>query len=504
MSRVKPYEGDQPYIFISYAHANSPAVMEVVQELTDRGCRVWYDEGIEVGSEWPEYIAQHLAASGLMIAFLSNAYMRSDNCRREMHYALTKRIPTVNIFLEDTQMTPGMEMQIGNLYALMKFTMSDAVFYDRLFSAPQLGTELFAEGGQTSKKKTKAQRRTKVPVDLTAEAKKQKKRKRRRIVRLSVLLVLLAAFITLGIIGYSTGLAQRLFIKHRQTAFEPLPDSTVVQLETPLLEQAAREYAGIPEGELRVGDLAGLTELYVVGDRYSFTPPDGEGEAAGPITELSDLRYFTDLRKLSLVDQPLRSLESLPVCGIEYLDISGCKVTGLSGIGNLPNLREITTDGCPLRELGDIGSCLQLRRISLLGANLSDFSAVKPLTRLAEIALSDCGINELRTLMGLSSLTDVALYDCDLRGSFFKAFDNEYGIVSLTLVDCKLNSTDNLKDFTGLTTLRLARTGENLDWSALADLPALKTVTIDESMEGVIRDALNGSSVSLLLVADAA
>ena len=504
MSRVIPYEGDQPYIFISYAHANAPAVMEVVQALSDRGCRVWYDEGIEVGSEWPEYIAQHLAASGLMIAFLSNAYMRSDNCRREMHYALTKRIPTVNIFLEDTQMTPGMEMQIGNRFALMKHTMSEAVFYDKLFAAPQLNAALFAEDGQTAKKTRRTPGRKKVPADLTVEAKKQKKRKRRRIVRLCVLLVLFAALITLGIVGYSTGLAQRLFIKHRQTAVEPLSDSTVAQFETPLLEQAAREYAGLPEGELHVGDLAGLTELYIVGDRYSFTPPDGETASAGTITDLSDMRYFTDLRKLSLVDQPLRSLESLPVCGVEYLDVSGCRITGLSGIGNLPNLREITADGCPLRDLGDIGSCLQLRRLSLLGANISDFSAIKPLIRLAEVALSGCGINELRTLMGLSSLTDVAFYDCDLRGSFFKAFDNEYGIVSLTLVDCKLNSTDNLKDFTGLTTHRLERTGENLDWSALCALPSLKTVTVDESMASALRDVLDGSNIALLLTEDSA
>ena len=498
MSSVKPYEGDQPYIFISYAHANSPAVMEVAQELSDQGYRIWYDEGIEVGSEWPEYIAQRLAASGLMIAFISNAYMRSDNCRKEMHYALTKRIPTINIFLEDTQMTPGMEMQIGNLFALMKFTMSDEVFYDKLLSAPQLDDTLLSVGGQTVKKKRKTHKHKKVPVDLTVEAKKQKRRKTRRIIRVVLLLLLLAACITLGIIGYSTGLAHRLFIKRQQLVVEPLSDDVVVQMENALLEQAARDYAGIPEGELRVGDLTGLTELYIVGDSYSFTAPDDSAGTIGEIQDLTDLQYFTDLRKLSLVDQPLHSLESLPVCAIEYLDLSGCKVTSLQGIGNLPNLREITTDGCPLRDLGDIGNCLQLRRMSLMDANISDFSAVKPLTRLAEVKLSGCGINELRTLMRMSSLTDVAFYDCDLRGRFFKAFDNESAIVSLTLVDCKLNSTVNLEDFTGLTTLRLERTGENLDWSLLSTLPALKTVYVDESMEGTIRAVLNASGVTIL------
>ena len=128
MGNITVYEGNQPYIFISYAHANSPAVLQVLEELSERGYRIWYDSGIEVGSEWPEYIAGHLAGASLMIAFLSNAYMRSDNCRKEMHYALTKKVPVINIFLEETSMTPGMEMQIGNLFALMKYSMPEERF----------------------------------------------------------------------------------------------------------------------------------------------------------------------------------------------------------------------------------------------------------------------------------------------------------------------------------------------------------------------------------------
>ena len=44
MSSVKPYEGSEPYIFISYAHADSPAVMEVVGHLQEAGCRIWYSD----------------------------------------------------------------------------------------------------------------------------------------------------------------------------------------------------------------------------------------------------------------------------------------------------------------------------------------------------------------------------------------------------------------------------------------------------------------------------
>ena len=49
---LRPYEGTQPYIFVSYAHKNDAAVLEIIGTLQSRGFRVWYDEGIEAGSEF--------------------------------------------------------------------------------------------------------------------------------------------------------------------------------------------------------------------------------------------------------------------------------------------------------------------------------------------------------------------------------------------------------------------------------------------------------------------
>jgi hypothetical protein len=45
MAEIRPYNGDQPYIFISYARANLPAVMEAVQALHHRGFRIFLKEG---------------------------------------------------------------------------------------------------------------------------------------------------------------------------------------------------------------------------------------------------------------------------------------------------------------------------------------------------------------------------------------------------------------------------------------------------------------------------
>ena len=38
---LRPYEGTLPYLFVSYAHKNDAAVLEIISTLQSRGFRVW-------------------------------------------------------------------------------------------------------------------------------------------------------------------------------------------------------------------------------------------------------------------------------------------------------------------------------------------------------------------------------------------------------------------------------------------------------------------------------
>ena len=85
---LEPYEGPLDYAFISYAHRNSADVLPIVRDLQDAGFRIWYDAGIEIGSEWDAYIMDHLARSRAFICFQSKEFRASSYCRQEIDYAL--------------------------------------------------------------------------------------------------------------------------------------------------------------------------------------------------------------------------------------------------------------------------------------------------------------------------------------------------------------------------------------------------------------------------------
>ena len=80
---ITPYNGTEPYVFVSYAHADETAVMAEMCRLKEMGLNVWYDAGIAPGSTWREEIAQSLADASRMIFFGSKQAANSINCMQE-------------------------------------------------------------------------------------------------------------------------------------------------------------------------------------------------------------------------------------------------------------------------------------------------------------------------------------------------------------------------------------------------------------------------------------
>ena len=112
-------------MFVSYSHRDYERIDPVLRDLRARGYRFWYDEGIDPGTEWPESIAKHLERSSLCLSFISPYSADSKNCRREINFALSRNIPMISVFLEDTKISPGLEMQIATYQSIMAYKYPD-------------------------------------------------------------------------------------------------------------------------------------------------------------------------------------------------------------------------------------------------------------------------------------------------------------------------------------------------------------------------------------------
>ena len=82
------YQGDEPYIFVSYAHEDDETVYPEIQWLKDQGFNIWYDEGISAGKNWRAEIGDSLLKADYLLFYISKASLTSEHCLREISLAL--------------------------------------------------------------------------------------------------------------------------------------------------------------------------------------------------------------------------------------------------------------------------------------------------------------------------------------------------------------------------------------------------------------------------------
>ena len=115
------YEGSERYIFVSYAHKDSATVVPIIDALQTAGFRVWYDQGIEAGTEWPAYIEDHLNRCSRVIVFMTNATVDSVNCRNEINLASMLNKEILVVYLEQTMLSHGLSLQLNSKQSLFKY-----------------------------------------------------------------------------------------------------------------------------------------------------------------------------------------------------------------------------------------------------------------------------------------------------------------------------------------------------------------------------------------------
>lgn len=129
------YRGQEPFAFVSYACLDKSIVYPVLQRIYDLGARLWYDEGIEPGQHWPNELASVIERCGLVIAFVSKNFVKSEHCRNEVNLAFDIHKDILPIYLEQVVLEDGLMPRLAPIQGIFKYEKDDESFERILLSA---------------------------------------------------------------------------------------------------------------------------------------------------------------------------------------------------------------------------------------------------------------------------------------------------------------------------------------------------------------------------------
>lgn len=343
-----PYQGAEDYIFVSYAHKDSARVFEVISALHRRFYRVWYDQGIEIGADWPQVVAEKLQRSALVLIFLSENALRSQNCRREIHYAVSQKKNMLVVFLDDSALPADIAMQLSVV--------------------PQLR---FSDGAQTATELAERLDGALIGDGVTGYAEgtlKRKKKVNRWLVVSLVMAALLLCAVGVLIAAMNGKLASAGIVRQTLPAADA-QDGT----GAPGAVNVTR-FQDALSMEILLNSLDSsyvhLCGNCIVSDAAAIVRADGGWEIGGETVERGPVRktdYFADkpIVQLSLVNESLKSADGLEKMEtLEYLDLSDNPLTDLSALRAHPALRTVRLLGLdPALDLSPLASIPNLRTV---------------------------------------------------------------------------------------------------------------------------------------------
>lgn len=195
--------------------------------------------------------------------------------------------------------------------------------------------------------------------------------------------------------------------------FRVLGRPGAVAIWDPALEQALRNAAGRPEGELTEDDLASIVgTLYIreLGIRYldgieycvNLTGIDAESNR---IRDLSPLSGLANLRDLVLWHNKVYDASPLAsLVGLQRLSIGKNHISDVSPFASMAGLRELLLRFNEISDVTPLRGMTWLSALSLSSNRIEDISALASLTGLTDLYLSSNRIEDVSPLAGLTGL----------------------------------------------------------------------------------------------------
>ena len=363
----KPYEGSYPFAFVSYAHRQSDAVVSTIRILHDKGYRVWYDEGIPAGSDWPANIELHMQKCESVFFFVSKRSLESPNCYSEMKTAARLNKKILAIMLEDV---PFEERWTEILADSTKIPLleSSEERADAILESGFLNRRLhysFVE---------------KIPWRAIGLA-------------VSVLMFVAAAGVLFALVTGRWNPVQETEVVTVETAAPtPVPTPTpvpvieigdaekyfAVSFPDNQQERAVRMALGIQSEEINRWQLSGIEELHFCGnmvtedlENVAFDPDgtcrvNGAPVITGQVVDYSLFSDMTKLKTLSLICQPAGDLSGLNgLVLLTSLNLSGSEITDLGRLNDLPSLEVIHLEHTNVSDLTALDNLPSLKTVTV-------------------------------------------------------------------------------------------------------------------------------------------
>lgn len=129
------YEGDAPYFFVSYAHADDEIVFQEMSWIHDAGFNLWYDDGIHVGSDWRQSLADALEGAAGLIFMATEKSVVSDNCLKELNFVLDDKKTVFVVQLDKTPLPNLLRLSLSDRQALIKSEHNETTYQTKLIAA---------------------------------------------------------------------------------------------------------------------------------------------------------------------------------------------------------------------------------------------------------------------------------------------------------------------------------------------------------------------------------
>ncbi len=462
---MKIYDGKKDYIFISYCHRDKDAVLPIIERLVSEGYRLWYDEGIEAGTEWPEVVASHLKYCALFIPFLSDEYMHSFNCKREIDYAVQQRKQFIAVYLSPCELSPGMEMQLSGVQSLFRYQMDEETFFSGMYRSGLLDSSRMEPGeaeesgygniqGSSREEMGKADddtaKQTDPPAEAAVTAEDTSQPRRRRMTTRKAILTVAGIIAALILIRIVTKVITTTTIDGQSYSVN---EPYMLFKEAEISDSDLKKLAGS-----RTLSSIGFTDCTFTGDASVLSGSKGEIHSIN-LTNCSGIDDFSWIDKMELESLTLSG------CGLDdtglaaaigqdekklnHLDISGnTLITDLSPLEECEGLVDLKVSGCPVESLAPASHLTDLYILEASGCGLTSLPEFRDLSSLDQLYLNDNKLTSLNGIESAANLVTLEVSGNDL--SDLGGLESVYSLRTLYAVDNELVSIDGLCNCTVL------------------------------------------------------